>query len=97
VVEFNDVNALQDALSHRDVACVLTEPALTNISIIPPEPGFHAALRDLTRSSGTLLVIDETHTLCAGPGGMTKAAGLSPDLLVAANQSAGACRSRCSA
>jgi glutamate-1-semialdehyde 2,1-aminomutase len=83
VVEFNDVNALQDALSHRDVACVLTEPALTNIGIIPPEPGFHAALRDLTRSSGTLLVIDETHTLCAGPGGMTKAAGLSPDLLVA--------------
>jgi glutamate-1-semialdehyde 2,1-aminomutase len=82
VVEFNDVNALQDALSHRDVACVLTEPALTNIGIIPPEPGFHAQLRDLTRSSGSLLVIDETHTLCAGPGGMTKAAGLIPDVLV---------------
>jgi glutamate-1-semialdehyde 2,1-aminomutase len=82
VVEFNDVNALQDALSHRDVACVLTEPALTNIGIIPPEPGFHARLRDLTRSSGSLLVIDETHTLCAGPGGMTKAARLTPDVLV---------------
>ena len=82
VVEFNDVNALKDALSHHDVACVLAEPALTNIGIIPPEPGFHAALRDLTRSSGALLVIDETHTLCAGPGGMTKAAGLSPDMLV---------------
>jgi glutamate-1-semialdehyde 2,1-aminomutase len=82
VVEFNDVNALKGALSHGDVACVLTEPALTNIGIIPPDPGFHAVLRDLTRSSGTLLVIDETHTICAGPGGMTKAAGLSPDMLV---------------
>lgn len=82
VVEFNDVKTLESALAQRDVACVLTEPALTNIGIIPPEPGFHEALRELTSATETLLVIDETHTLCAGPGGMTKVSGLSPDMLV---------------
>ncbi|MEP7177332.1 MAG: aminotransferase class III-fold pyridoxal phosphate-dependent enzyme, partial [Gemmatimonadales bacterium] len=50
-----------------DVACVLAEPVLTNVGIVHPEPGFHAALRDATRRAGTLLVIDETHTICAGP------------------------------
>jgi len=82
VVEFNDVAALARELSHGDVACVLCEPALTNIGIILPEPNFHHQLRRLTREAGTLLVIDETHTLCAGPGGMTGAEHLSPDLLV---------------
>ncbi len=72
VVEFNDLAGLEEALSARDVACVLTEPALTNIGIVLPEPGFHDALRELTRATGTLLVIDETHTLSAGPGGMTQ-------------------------
>ena len=78
VVEFNDLAALERALAHGDVACVLAEPALTNIGIILPEPGFHDALRELTRRTGTLLVIDETHTICAGPGGYTGAHGLSP-------------------
>jgi glutamate-1-semialdehyde 2,1-aminomutase len=81
VVEWNDVEALERALAHGDVACVLAEPALTNIGIVLPEPGFHDALRAATRATGTLLVIDETHTLCAGPGGMTKTEGLEPDLL----------------
>jgi glutamate-1-semialdehyde 2,1-aminomutase len=81
VVEFNDVPALEAALAARDVACVLAEPALTNIGIILPEPGFHAALRRLTREHGTLLVIDETHTICAGPGGCTRRDGLDPDIL----------------
>jgi glutamate-1-semialdehyde 2,1-aminomutase len=81
VVEFNDVAALERALSARDVACVLAEPALTNIGIVLPEPGFHDALRELTRATGTLLVIDETHTFSAGPGGYTRAHGLDPDLL----------------
>ena len=49
--------------------CVLAEPAMTNIGIVLPDPGYHEALRRLTRETGTLLVIDETHTLCAGPGG----------------------------
>jgi len=81
VVEWNDVAALERELAHGDVACVLAEPALTNIGIVPAEPGFHDALRSLTRRYGTLLVIDETHTLCAGPGGVTAAHGLDPDVL----------------
>jgi glutamate-1-semialdehyde 2,1-aminomutase len=81
VVEFNDVEALEDALSHEDVACVLAEPALTNIGIVLPEPGFHRKLRELTREHGTYLVIDETHTICAGPGGATRAWRLEPDFV----------------
>jgi glutamate-1-semialdehyde 2,1-aminomutase len=81
VVEWNDLEALERALAHGDVACVLAEPALTNIGIVPPEPGFHDALRELTRRHETLLIIDETHTLCAGPGGCTRAYGLDPDVL----------------
>jgi glutamate-1-semialdehyde 2,1-aminomutase len=82
VVEFNDAEALERELAHGDVACVLAEPAMTNVGIVPPAPGFHKALRELTRKHGTLLIIDETHTICAGPGGFTKAEGLEPDMLV---------------
>jgi glutamate-1-semialdehyde 2,1-aminomutase len=89
VVEFNDVAGLEEALSHGDVACVLAEPALTNIGIVLPEPGFHAALRELTRAAGALLVIDETHTLSAGPGGMTAAEGLEPDVVTIGKAIAG--------
>jgi len=81
VVEFNDVAALEAALAHGDVACVLAEPALTNVGIVHPEPGFHDALRAVTRRTGTLLIIDETHTICAGPGGYTRAHALEPDML----------------
>jgi glutamate-1-semialdehyde 2,1-aminomutase len=81
VVEWNDIEALRRELGHRDVACVLAEPALTNIGIVLPQPGFHEAMRELTRETGTLLIIDETHTLCAGPGGYTHEHGLEPDLL----------------
>ena len=81
VVEFNDVPALEAALAHEDVSCVLAEPVMTNIGIVHPEPGFHEALRAATRRSGTLLVLDETHTISAGPGGYTRAHGLSPDIL----------------
>jgi len=81
VVEWNDAEALERELARGDVACVLAEPALTNIGIVLPEPGFHDALRAATRETGTLLIIDETHTLCAGPGGYTAAYGLEPDVL----------------
>src|SRR5437016_2254394 len=81
MVEFNDVEALERELAHGDVACVLAEPALTNIGIVLPEPGYHDALREATRRHGTLLIIDETHTICAGPGGYTAAHGLDPDVL----------------
>ncbi len=79
VVQFNDLTALEATLAAGDVAAVLTEPALTNIGIVLPEPGFHDALRDLTRRHGTLLINDETHTICTGPGGYTGAHGLDPD------------------
>jgi len=82
VVEFNDLPALDAALQSEDVACVLAEPALTNVGIVLPDPGYHAALRDITRRHGTLLIIDETHTICAGPGGFTRAENLEPDFLV---------------
>ncbi len=81
VVEFNDVAALERELAQGDVACVLAEPAMTNIGIVLPDPGFHRALRDLTRKYGTFLVNDETHTLSAGPGGCTRAWGLEPDFV----------------
>ena len=79
VVEFNDPDALEAELSHGDVACVLTEPVLTNVGIVHPLPGFHAAVRALTRKHGALLILDETHTICAGPGGYTRAHDLEPD------------------
>ena len=68
VVEFNDAEALERQLAHGDVAAVLMEPALTNIGIVLPEPGYLDALRRLTRAHGTLLINDETHTFSAGPG-----------------------------
>ena len=82
VVEFNDLAGLEQALGARDVACVLAEPALTNVGIVHPENGYHTALRELTRKFGSLLILDETHTICAGPGGYTRAENLEPDFLV---------------
>jgi len=81
VVEINDIDGLERALADRTVACVLVEPALTNIGIVLPESGYHEELRRLTREVGTLLVIDETHTICAGPGGYTSRENLQPDFL----------------
>jgi glutamate-1-semialdehyde 2,1-aminomutase len=81
VVEFNDIPALEEALSHGDVACVLAEPVMTNVGIIHPDPGYHQALRELTRKYGSYLILDETHTICAGPGGYTKEHNLQPDIL----------------
>jgi glutamate-1-semialdehyde 2,1-aminomutase len=89
VVEFNDLDALDAALAHGDVACVLTEPALTNIGIVLPDPGYLEALAERTRAAGSLLIIDETHTICAGPGGYTAAFGLEPDILTIGKPIAG--------
>jgi len=89
VIEFNDVAALETALSAGDVAAVLAEPVMTNIGIIHPEPGYHQALREVTRRYGTYLIIDETHTICAGPGGYTAANGLQPDFLTLGKPVAG--------
>ena len=89
LVEFNDVEALEEALGHDDVACVLTEPLLTNIGMVPPLPGYHDALRRLTREHGVPLVIDETHTISTGPGGYTRAHALDPDFFVLGKSIAG--------
>jgi glutamate-1-semialdehyde 2,1-aminomutase len=79
VAEFNDLDGLARELAHGDVAAVLMEPALTNIGIVLPEPGYLAGVRALTREHGTYLINDETHTFSAGPGGATAAWGLEPD------------------
>ena len=89
VIEFNDVAALEVALGAGDVAAVLAEPVMTNIGIIHPQPGYHDYLREITRRTGTLLIIDETHTICAGPGGYTAAHGLQPDFLTLGKPLAG--------
>ena len=82
VVPFNDADALEAALAHGDVACVLMEPALTNIGIVLPDAGYLDDVRRITRRHGVLLVIDETHTICAGPGGCTREWNLDPDFFV---------------
>jgi glutamate-1-semialdehyde 2,1-aminomutase len=89
IVEFNDVAALERALAARDVACVITEPVMTNVGMVPPQPGYHEALREITRRTGTLLLIDETHTISTGPSGYTGAHGLEPDIFVLGKSIAG--------
>ncbi len=81
VVEINDLEGLERELAHGDVAVCLFEPALTNVGIVLPDPGYHEAVRELTRRYGTLLINDETHTICAGPGGYTGAHNLEPDIV----------------
>lgn len=82
VAEFNDLDSVEKALAHGDVAILIAEPAMTNIGIVLPEPGFWDAVRGLCDKYGTLLLIDETHTISAGPGGCTKAWNLRPDIVV---------------
>ena len=82
VAEFNDLAGVEEQLAHGDVAAILTEPALTNIGIVLPEPGFMEGVRELATKYGALLMIDETHTFSAGPGGATASWGLQPDIFV---------------
>ena len=82
LVQFNDLEAVERELARGDVACVLAEAAITNTGVILPAEGFHAGLRRLATEHGALLVVDETHTLVAGPGGLTAHWGLEPDILV---------------
>jgi glutamate-1-semialdehyde 2,1-aminomutase len=82
VVEFNDLDALEDALKHHDVACILAEPAMTNVGIILPAPGYWKAAQELAKRYGALFIADETHTICAGPGGCTAEWKLEPDMLI---------------
>ena len=79
VVEFNDLPAMEAALAHGDVAAILMEPAMTNIGIVLPVDGYLKGVEELCKKYGTLLIIDETHTISVGPGGMTAQLGLKPD------------------
>jgi glutamate-1-semialdehyde 2,1-aminomutase len=81
MVQFNDADALEAALAPGDVALVLAEPAMTNVGFLLPEPGFHERLRRATRAAGTLLAIDETHSMVCAYGGFTRELGLEPDFL----------------
>ena len=82
VIEFNDVGALEAALRSEDVALVLAEPVMTNCGMVLPAEGYHDALRNLTRRYGSLLCIDETHTISSGAGGYTGTHSLEPDFFV---------------
>ena len=89
VIPFNDLAALENALAGNDIAAVLAEPVMTNCGMIQPVDGFHVALRDLTRQTDTLLIMDETHTLSSGPGGYCGTHGLEPDMFVVGKAIAG--------
>ena len=81
IAEFNDLDAVEHELSQGDVACILAEPALTNCGTVLPQPGFHDRLRALATRHHALLILDETHTICRGQGGYTRAQGLVPDMV----------------
>ena len=81
VVAFNDLSAMEKALANDDVAAILMEPAMTNVGIVLPESGYLLAVQGLAKKFGALLIIDETHTISVGPGGMTADLGLTPDFL----------------
>jgi glutamate-1-semialdehyde 2,1-aminomutase len=89
VCEFNDLEALERLLADERVACVLAEPALTNVGIVLPDDGYHEALREACDRTGTLLIIDETHTISGGPGGCTAAWDLRPDMVTIGKAIAG--------
>ena len=89
VVEFNDLEAMEAALAHGDVAAILMEPAMTNIGIVLPDDGYLKAVEVLAKKYGAVLIIDETHTISVGPGGMTALYGLKPDILTIGKAIAG--------
>ena len=82
VVPFNDLAAAEKAFETGEVAAMLIEPAMTNIGIVLPEPGYLEGLRTLCTKYDVILIHDETHTLSEGPGGMTARRNLHPDAVV---------------
>jgi glutamate-1-semialdehyde 2,1-aminomutase len=88
-VDFNDLAAVERELASGEIACLLTEPALTNCGMVPAQPGFIAGLRELTRRHGTLLVLDETHTISSARGGWARSSGIQPDFIVIGKPIAG--------
>ncbi|MDO8646092.1 MAG: transaminase [Candidatus Planktophila sp.] len=89
VVEFNDIEGMEKALAHGDVAAILMEPAMTNVGIVLPQAGYLEAVQEVAKKYGAILIIDETHTISVGPGGMTADLGLKPDFLTIGKAIAG--------
>lgn len=89
VVEFNDIAGMEKALAQGDVAAILMEPAMTNVGIVLPKAGYLEAVQELAKKYGALLIIDETHTISVGPGGMVANLGLKPDFLTIGKAIAG--------
>ena len=89
VVEFNDIAGIEKALAYGDVAAILMEPAMTNVGIVLPQAGYLDAVQELAKKYGVILIIDETHTISVGPGGMTGDLGLKPDFLTIGKAIAG--------
>lgn len=82
VVPFNDLEAAEEAFASGEIAAALIEPAMTNIGLVLPEPGYLEGLRELATKYDVILIHDETHTLSEGIGGMTRRRGLKPDAVV---------------
>jgi len=89
VVAFNDIAGMEKALAHGDVAAILMEPAMTNVGIVLPQAGYLDAVQELAKKYGVILIIDETHTISVGPGGMSADLGLKPDFLTIGKAIAG--------
>jgi glutamate-1-semialdehyde 2,1-aminomutase len=89
-VSFNVAAELERCLADVSPACVLTEAAMTSAGLIPPEPGYLKAVRDLTRRNGALLIFDEVKTgLTIAAGGAVERFGVEPDLLTLAKSLGG--------
>ena len=81
ILPFNDLEAVSRVLIQGDVALVLTEPTMTNCSLVMPDSGFLEGLRQLTSETGTMLCIDEAHTFSFAYGGLTRKWQLKSDFM----------------
>ena len=89
-VPFNDAGAMERRIERlfeegRPPACVIMEPAMMNLGVILPEPGYLEAVRELTKRLGVLLVFDEVKTgLVVAAGGAIERYGVTPDIVTLA-------------
>ena len=90
IVPYNDVVALERVLATGEIAAFIVEPAMENIGICLPQPGYLQKVRELTTKYGTLLVFDEVKTgITAGWGGASGFVGVQPDLVALAKSIGG--------
>src|SRR4051812_28339955 len=89
-VPFNDADAMERRIRRLDAegrkpACVIMEPAMMNLGVVLPEPGYLDAVREITRRHGIVLIFDEVKTgLCIAAGGATERWGVVPDMVTLA-------------